>query len=223
MSTSKATKTNHRTIVSLKLPSPVPALITYVQGIVTAMTGNPSFPTPTPPLAVLSTAIGTLQTCETAALARTKGAVIKRNEARTALVVLVQQLRGYIQAGADADVENGASIIASAGVAVRKTPVHPARVFTVKPGAVSGSAKIVAASAGHRASYEWEYSTDGGKTWVIAPATLQAKTIVYGLVPGSTAQFRYRHVRKRPGPPCEKHGPGRLSCAQIFSFDQTSR
>jgi len=33
-------KSMHRTIVSLKLPTKVPALITYAQGIVTGMTGN---------------------------------------------------------------------------------------------------------------------------------------------------------------------------------------
>jgi hypothetical protein len=38
--------------------------------------------------------------------------------------------------------------------------------------------------------------TWGGKTWVTAPATLQAKTTVAGLVPGSTAQFKYRAVTK---------------------------
>jgi hypothetical protein len=35
--------------------------------------------------------------------------------------------------------------------------------------------KLVTASAGHRASYEWEYSTDGGKTWATAPTTLSGE------------------------------------------------
>jgi hypothetical protein len=39
------TKTDHRSIVALKLPTRVQALITYATGIVTALTGNPSFPT----------------------------------------------------------------------------------------------------------------------------------------------------------------------------------
>ena len=70
------------------------------------------------------------------------------------------------------------------------------RVFAAKAGALSGTANLVAASAGRRASYEWEYSTDGGKTWVFAPPTLQAKTTVSGLTPGATVQFRYRPVTK---------------------------
>jgi hypothetical protein len=31
-----------------------------------------------------------------------------------------------------------------------------------------------------------EHTTDGGKTWVLAPPTLQAKTTVAGLLAGST-------------------------------------
>jgi hypothetical protein len=38
------TKTDHRSLVALKLPTRVQALITYATGIVTALTGNPSFP-----------------------------------------------------------------------------------------------------------------------------------------------------------------------------------
>jgi hypothetical protein len=144
----------------------------------------------------ISAAIAELQTAETAALARTKGAVITRDEKRTALVQLLQQLKGPIQAAADANLENGASIIASAGVAVKKTVVRSPRVFGAKPGAVTGTAKLVTASAGHRASYEWEYSTDGGKTWVTTPVTLQAKTTVLGLTAGTTVQFRNRPVTK---------------------------
>ena len=154
------TESIHRSLASLSLPKPVPALITYAQGIVKAMTANASFPSPTPTLASISEAITELQTTETAALARTKGAASTRNDKRTALVTLLQQLRGYIQTTADANVEAGASIIQSAGIAVKKSPVRAPRVFGASPGPVSGSAKLVAASAGHRASYEWQFTEE---------------------------------------------------------------
>jgi hypothetical protein len=112
-------KTTHRTLASLKLPKPVPTLIVYAEGIPKAMTGNPNFPSPVPPLSALSGALADLQSAETGALARTKGAVATRNA-----------------------------------------------------------------------------STDGGKTWVALPPTLQARTTVTGLTPGSSAQFRHRAVTK---------------------------
>ena len=192
--------TNHkstpRSLVTLALPRSAPALIVYAQGIVTRMTGNPSFPNPAPTLAAVTVAIDALQTAETAALARTKGATALRDEKRKALLALLQQLRGYVQSVADAQEANGPSIIESAGVALRKQATRRARVFAAKPGRTSGVATIVAASAGHRASYEWQFSTDGGKTWVTAPSTLQAKTSVAGLAPGATVQFKYRAVTR---------------------------
>lgn len=48
----------------------------------------------------------------------------------------------------------------------------------------------------HRSFYEWQYSTDGGHTWVVVPSTLQARTTVSGLTPGATVQFRVRPVTK---------------------------
>ena len=50
--------------------------------------------------------------------------------------------------------------------------------------------------AGRRASYEWQWSGDGGKTWTNVPATLQAKTTVLGLPSGTVLQFRVRAVTR---------------------------
>jgi hypothetical protein len=190
-----ATKSVHRSLVSLDLPKKVPALISYATSVVTAMTGNTSLPTPAPTLAAVTAAITALQTAQSAAIARTKGAVTARNDKQAALVALLQELKAYIQKTADADTDNGSAIIQSAGVSVRKTPVRKPRVFSAVQGAVSGAAKLVTASAGPRASYEWQYSVDG-KTWVAALATLQAKTTVTGLTSGATVQFRYLAVTK---------------------------
>jgi hypothetical protein len=44
------------------------------------MTGNPTFPTPNPPLTAVSGAVNTLQAAETAALTRATGTVATRNE-----------------------------------------------------------------------------------------------------------------------------------------------
>jgi len=174
----------------------VPAIITYAQRIVTAMTGNPVFVSPSPTLATVQTSIVALQAAEASALARTKGAVTTRNDKKAALVATLQLLKGYVQSVADADPENSAAAIQGAGMAVKKTPVRKPRVFSAVQGAVSGTVKIITASGGRRVAYDWEYSIDGGKTWLLMPSTLQAKTSVTGLAVGSTAQFRYRVTTK---------------------------
>jgi hypothetical protein len=104
-------KTSHRSIVSLKLPRAPTALTAFATGIVKAMTGNPLFPAPVPTLAAVTQAIGDLTAAEPAALSRIKGAVTTRNEKLTALVAILQQLKAYVQATADANVENGASAL----------------------------------------------------------------------------------------------------------------
>jgi hypothetical protein len=184
-------------IVTLKLPKSVPALLTYTQNIVQAMTANAAtFGSPTPPLATLTSAATELSRAEAAALSRGKGAVSIRNEKRTALVLLLKQEASYVQHTADANLENGVSIIESAAMSVRKTTARRPKAFEVVAGPVSGSVKLVTKSAGTRASYEWQYSTDGGKTWLEGPWTLQAKTLVTGLTPATTVSFRYRALTK---------------------------
>ena len=186
----------HSAIAILKLPAKVPALIRYAQGIVKSVTGNPSFPNPAPTLAEVTAAIDALSVAETAALARTKGAVVTRDAARATLVKLLKQLLGHIQKVADGDAESSAVVITSAGVPVRKTPVRPPRGFHATTGDVTGSAKLVVPAASRRAAYDWEYSIDGGKTWVASPSTLGARTTVTGLPAGTTVQFRFRVLTK---------------------------
>jgi hypothetical protein len=183
-----------RSIAVLLLPKTVPAVVTYAQSVVTAMTGNPSFPSPVPALAAVAAAITALQSAESAVLARTKGMAEVRNDKRATLVTLLQQLRGYVQTVADADVDTSATVIRSAGMAVKKVTPRKPTIFAASQGAVSGTAKLVAPPAGRRSSYEWQYSTDGGKTWLVAPTTVHARTTVPGFTPGASVEFRYRPV-----------------------------
>jgi hypothetical protein len=189
-------KTVNRSLVTLNLPKSAPALIAFAESIVKRMTGNAWFSSPAPSLAAVTAAIDDLRAAEATAISRVKGAAAARNEKRKALVAVLQQLRSYIQSVADADEGNGPAIIESAGLAVHKRATRTPRVFAAKPGRTPGVATVVAAAAGHRGAYEWQYSIDGGKTWVATPATLQARTTVAGLTPGATVQFRYRTVTR---------------------------
>jgi hypothetical protein len=186
----------HRATVSLKLPAKVADLIAFATGVAHAMTNNPAFPAPVPALSAISAAVSDLQAAETVALTRVKGAVAARNDKRAVLVSLLQQLRAYVQAMADATPENGATIIQSAGLGVRKTVVRATRVFAAKPGPLTGTVTVTTAIAARRASYEWQYSIDGGKTWVAAPVTLKSKATIVGLPAGTVVQVKSRAVTK---------------------------
>ena len=185
----------HRSLAVLALPKRINVLITYADNVVTRMTGNTYFPSPSPALAAVSAAITDLQNSETATLSRTKGAAATRNAKRALLVSMLQQLRMYVQTVVDVNEENGPAIIQSSGFAVKKTATRTPRVFAALAGAISGTVKLVAPSAGHRVSYAWQYSTDG-KTWIDLAMTLQARTALTGQAPGAVLQFRYRWATK---------------------------
>ena len=200
--------TIHRAIVSLLLPKPIGLLVSVVQAIIEAMTGNPRFPSPSPALNVVAAALAELVTAQSAALTRAKGAVETRNAKRAALLLLVDELRGYVQKCGDLDPENAAAIIQSAGMGVHKQHSFPKRVFAVLQGRISGSVDVTAPVVARRASYDWQWSTDGGKTWQSAPSTTRSRTSLSGLAAGSTVSFRFRGNTKA--------GDGEWS--QVISF-----
>jgi hypothetical protein len=184
-----------RSIAVLKLSPRVKNVITFAQSVATAMEGNSSFPTPNPPLTTLNADIAALVTAEAAVLARTKGAAETRDAKLAIVRADLEHERDYVQGVADSNVSTAESIIESAGMSVKKVTLHPKEAFTVKPGSVSGSVTLIAKAAAHRASYDWQQSLDQ-KTWTDLPSTLQAKTEVTGLTPGSTYSFRFRAVTK---------------------------
>lgn len=186
----------HRTLVATKLPKPVPALIKIAQAIIAALTGNAHFPNPNPPLATLNAGLAALVAAETATQTRAKGTVPARNAALAQLLSDVQMAKAYVQQVADANPEQAEAIITSAGMTVRKTTTRAKPTFVARQGTTSGSVKLAARAAALRASYEWEWSGDGGKTWTPVAPTLQAKTAISGLPVGTTVQFRYRSVTK---------------------------
>jgi hypothetical protein len=188
-------KKTKRTIATFKTPTSVPATIAFAQSVEEGMTNNPLFPSPNPPLPGITGAIAALVAAQAQAATKVKGAAQDRDQKHAVLVTMLHQEKAYVQQVADGDPANAESIILSARFGVRKTATRTKPTFVVTRGPVSGSAKLVAKSAGQRASYEWQYGTDG-KTWTTMPVTLKAKTIVENLTPGTSYSFRYRAVTK---------------------------
>jgi hypothetical protein len=189
----------HKTLAALRLPTPVPALLSVAEAIVVAMSISPSLPAPTPALAVVRFAIKDLHDAQVATLTRTRGTVAARDRKLAVLVALLVRLKGYVQGIADDDPEHAVAIIESAGMHVKRPTARSKPPFDVEPGRVSGSVRLVARSAGDRAAYQWAWSPDAGATWRRVPQTLQAHTVVTGLPPASTCWFRYRVATPRSG------------------------
>src|SRR5579863_10064063 len=114
-------KTNHAVAV-LKAPTrSVPALLGFSKGVLAAITAaKVTFPSPTPTLAQLSADIDALDAAESACKSKAKGLVAVRNEKVKTLMSDLHQIVAYVQQIANLSPDNAASIIESAGLAVRK-------------------------------------------------------------------------------------------------------
>ena len=188
-------KTTHTIIAVLDLKISVQDLIGLVKTIVTNMSASPYFKAPVPPLATISADNAKLETLQATALTKTKGAAAARNAQRAIVTADLHLLKAYVQSVANADEANAETIIKSAGFTVRKATPRVKQDLTLKPGKVSGVINAAAKAAVGRASYDWEYSTDG-TTWTALPTTLQAKTVLTGQKAGSTVYVRHRVVTK---------------------------
>jgi hypothetical protein len=160
------------------------------------LTDNPHLPTPDPVITAYGVALTNYSVAATAAQTRAKGTVAARNAARVVFVGALQAVKARVQAVADATPEQAEAIITSAGLAVKRTTSRQKQTFAVKYGPTSGSVEVIAKAAGARACYEWQYSLDGGKTWVSVPNTSQAKTSITQLPVATVVEFRYRVTTK---------------------------
>ena len=190
------TTLTHRSIAVLLLSESVPLLSKAGHSVVTQMTGSTYFTGATAQITHAGTLLVALDTAELATKTRAPGSVAARNAAKLAAKAALQILKGVVQQAADASPEQADAIITSAGMSVKKAPTRTVISFNVKQGPVTGSARAIAKAAATRASYDWEWSADGGKTWTPAPSSLQAKTTITGLPVGTTVMFRHRAVTK---------------------------
>jgi hypothetical protein len=186
-------------VLGIEENTPVSALIETSTTVVNAMTVNKAtFSSPSPALSTVSAASTALANAQAAFKAHT-GTRAARDDARTALIQLMQQLRGYVQGVASVNLTQASTIAQDAAMRLRKTASHQKSDLSVKAVA-SGSVKVVAKALKGAKANDFEYSTDGSKTWIAVPTSTQASTTITGLVPGTTVTYRHR--------PITKTGPG---------------
>ena len=191
-------------VLALSKTMSVAALTELAKTVVTQMTANKStFNAPVPALAQVSAAIATLESTQ-AAFKSHVGTREARDEARTALTQLMQQLRVYVQSVVSANPAQASTIAKDAAMGLRKV-THPQKSDLSVKAVASGSVKVVAKALKGAKANEFAYSTDGGKTWIGVPTSTQAHATITGLLPGTTVQYRHR--------PITKAGPGDWSQA----------
>src|SRR5579859_4144854 len=127
------------------------------------------FPSPPLALSVLASHTSDLDAKETAAKDRAKGATADRDAAMKIVAVDLGQLRGYVEQVVNQDPANAESLAADAGMSVR-TKTHPAKPPLAAKHPSLGTVHLVAKAIKGGKTNDWQYTTDGGKTWIGVPS-----------------------------------------------------
>jgi hypothetical protein len=179
-------------VAVLKLAKRINDVVTFAQHVVLSMNGNPDLPEPPLSLSTLQSDIDALAHAQAAVLSRARGSASARDACLARVVLDLQRLRAYVQTVAHGlEATEAARVIASSGLAMKRTGVHPKQAAAAVPGPVSGAVRLTAPFAGKRAAYSWEYA-EGEAEWSALPDTMQASTTIDALTPGRGYRFRAR-------------------------------
>lgn len=171
--------------------------IEFMQAVVLNITDHPIiFVTPSPALAGVTTRLNALETAQTLAQTRVQGSAAARDVAYNTSLDDMLGLKAYVQTLADNSISEDVaiSVIEASGFGLKNHGVR------VKPPLAAtqfndSSVKLVAKSAGSKATYEWRQSING-TDWTLLPVTLIAKAIVSGLNPGTRYYFQVRSLTR---------------------------
>jgi hypothetical protein len=161
-------------------------LIVASQRILTAMTGNPAYPSPLPTLVELTTARNTYMAAVNAAK-DSRLAISVRRQQRVAFATMLRNLAHYVQVASSGDLP---TLLSSGFAAQRsKQPVGqlPApENLRLARGKISGQIIARCERLRQAGSYDWRYAASATPTtWVDVESTFAASVKLDGLVPGT--------------------------------------
>ena len=168
-------------------------LFTFAQNVTTSMANAVAvFPTPTPTLADVNTAIGNYVELLQLAADRSKSQVMLKNQAKQALLALLSDLADYVNFTGRGD----GGVLVLSGFDLNKIPQPvslkaPTRVVLLD-GGNSGELLLKFKSVTGASSYLFQYTTDAALaegSWVSIAATTTSYTFT-GLTKGSTYYCR---------------------------------
>jgi len=205
------TSSIHLVIVVLDLrQESVPAFIDRVTTILNSMAANTvTFPSPVPTLAKATSDLAALSAAQAAFKAHTASRT-DRDDAVKVVIAAMSQLHAYVEALANGDREQAATIAGDAAMTLRTQRLHHKEALAVKQ-TVSGSVNVIAKAIQGGKSNDWQFSTDGGKTWLDIPSTTRAHTTIHD-------HARHRRVLPPPRPHegwCERLEPAHLGAADV--------
>jgi hypothetical protein len=183
--------------IVLNLPTVVALLIVYGRHVVQSIGANAAvFATPSSQLNAVTADLDALEASEVLVKSGTKGLAEARDLKQKTVEDDLKALKAYVASVIALNPTQAGVIANAAGMALRRSSTRSKPPLAARMGATLGQVVLLAKAAGRRAYYEWQSSSDGGKTWVSLPTTTTASTSVLGLVAGTTYAFRFRSTVK---------------------------
>jgi hypothetical protein len=188
-----------RAIVALNPPRRVNDLRAKARFVASRLSEDPLFSPPQGLVPLLEARELALEAAVLAVERRTAGGAAARKARQGELLDALAQARSYVQSVASGKPAAEASMaIVRAGLDVKDTQGPRRKALAVKPGPVSGTARVYAKAVKDRASYEWQLASDEGENGDIMCVSLaptrRSKTQLHGLVPGALYWVRVRSL-----------------------------
>jgi hypothetical protein len=187
-----------KTPIALNLPKVVALLLVFVRHVIDMMTKNvATFASPNPQLSTVAQHADDLEAAEVTAKTLAKGAAQVRNDKKRVVEDDMALLKAYVYSIAAANPALAITIILAAGMSPKNFRLHVKPQLEAIMVPFSLEVLLRARAEQKKAFYEWQYSADGGHTWVDVRTTNAASTMIKGLTAGVTYQFRYRATVKQ--------------------------
>ena len=187
-----------KTVVVLKLAMlSISKKIAKGRFIVTSMTGNTNFTTPSPALTVITANVNALEAASITSEGGGTDDTAAMHAKELTLDLSLKSLAAYVEGIANANPLSAEAIILSAGMDVKIPVVHTAREFNVSatgnPGEIKMSTKAVL-----RSTSIFQMCTDPGNesNWQTIAQSTRAKFVKSGLISGTRYYFRVGVIDK---------------------------
>ena len=164
------------------------------ENVVTRMDSNPSFLTPTVPIATLTASLAVFRAAVETAAGGGKQATAAKNAARAALLDLLRQQAGYVEGVAMGDM---AMLLSSGFNAASKNRAQvplPQPVIQRIDNQASTQLRVRVGTVRNARAFEVVISIGTGPVQVAGTFTSARRIIVTGLTPGTTYTVRVRAV-----------------------------
>ena len=166
-------------------------LIAFIRNVITLMTNNTQYPTPTPSLAAITASVNAFETAVHDALDGGKIAIATRNAERMELVALMRQLAAYVQANCDADLlallgSGFDAVRAPSPVGTLPPPQNPRLSLTDK----SGELMFRFDRVNNAVNYSVQTAPAATGPWTDEALSTSTRVLIGGLAPGETMWAR---------------------------------